>query len=457
MYYRLTRIILLFIAITSSGQLVAQSQDTASRQKIYISNSEFRTWSVGVSVGVSTPYTLVGYNSRQDFTSPDIQVGYALYIKNQLTNAFGLQADLMMGKLKGDHSNERTPDGDFVFQQFNTKLNWSASISGNLTIFHCGIVQPYFNGGGGILSYSPSMYTRHSNITAPVFGTLSSFFVPIGLGLKVNLTRGINLDIGYNVNFVMADNLDAYNYGPTNDRFSYSHIGLEFAIGKRTKKQLAAQPVAIPVQNRAMAREQALKDELQSQQDQLAAEKQKNAQLSSDLDSVNAKVAGLTNDSDGDGVPDLYDKCPNTQQNTKVDASGCPVPATTVAAADFKPEITDEDRRNVATTASTIEFYSGTEIISGRAFPNLNTLVSLLVDKKVALKIDVYTNKSADSDSDKRLAKLRAEAVKNYLVNRGVDSSKIETASHSGFQPTMSAAKRRKLTNGGLVALTLKQ
>lgn len=34
---------------------------------------------------------------------------------------------------------------------------------------------------------------------------------------------------------------------------------------------------------------------------------------------------GCPLDSDGDGVPDSYDKCPNTPPGTKVDADGCPL------------------------------------------------------------------------------------------------------------------------------------
>ncbi len=37
-------------------------------------------------------------------------------------------------------------------------------------------------------------------------------FVPIGVGLKINLSRVINLDVGYRMNFVAADNLDGLAY-----------------------------------------------------------------------------------------------------------------------------------------------------------------------------------------------------------------------------------------------------
>ena len=40
---------------------------------------------------------------------------------------------------------------------------------------------------------------------------------------------------------------------------------------------------------------------------------------------VKVDASGCPLDSDGDGVPDYLDKCPNTPKGTKVDANGCPV------------------------------------------------------------------------------------------------------------------------------------
>jgi OmpA-OmpF porin, OOP family len=452
---RIESAVLFFLLIVTGNKLFAQTDTTHHGKnpvKVYLDNSSFRTWSVGVSGGISTPYTLIGYNSRQDFTSPDVQIGYGIYIKDQLSNSFGLQADLMAGKLRADHSYQTFPSGQFIYTQSDTRLNWSASVSGNFTIVHLGIVQPYLTLGGGVASYSAALHAAHAGETVPAQGTLSSFFVPLGLGLKFNITRGINIDLGYQVNFVMADNFDGYNYGPTNDRFSYSHVGLEFALGKHSKQQLAAQRVAIRVRNRWLVREQALKDSIRREQGDFSVEKASNEKLKNDLDAANANLASLTADSDGDGVPDKYDKCPGTPADAKVDVSGCPLPVTV---AGIKSEISDEDKRIAGIAAGSVEFYTGTEIISGRSFPNLNAVVKLLTEKKLSLKVDAYTNKAGNSSSDTALAKLRAEAVKNYLVNKGANGSKIQVEGHSGFAPEINASARRRQSNAGLIQLTL--
>jgi len=269
--------------------------------------------------------------------------------------------------------------------------------------------------------------------------------------------------LGYQVNFVMSDNLDLYNYGSNNDKYSYTHIGLEFALGEHSKRQLAAQTKGKVVQHKNSTPQQPLITPVQTPQTAVDSEKIKSDQVKRDLDSTNARLARLTKDSDGDGVPDVKDKCPNTPANTKVDTSGCPLPATVV---EIKPPVvevkrpmpaTDEDKRIIRVAAKSIEFYTGTEIISGRAFPNLNSVVKLLIAKKLLLNVNAYTNKTRSSNSDLALAKLRAEAVKNYLVNRGADASKINVEGRSGFAPGTTATARRSQPNAGLIQLSFIQ
>jgi len=463
MKYRLTRITLFFIAIISSGRLVAQNTDTAGHQKARIGSSSFRTWSVGVSGGISTPYMLIGNNSKQDFTSPDMQLGYAVYFKDQLTNSFGIQADLMMGKLRADHAIGLNSSNVPVYSQFDTKLNWSASLSGNLIIVHLGSLQPYLTAGGGIVSYSPVLHSYYAADVLADQGTLSSFFVPIGLGLKINVARGINLDIGYQVNFVMADNLDGYKYPSNNDKFSYTHIGLEFALGKRSKPQLAAQKKGKMVRDKKFTPEQSSVAPVQTPQTLVDSEKIRDDQVKRELDSTNARLASLTMDSDRDGVPDVKDKCPNTPANTRVDTSGCPLVISVVEVkqpvAEVKQPVivTDEDKRIINVAAKGVEFYTGTEIISSRAFPNLNSVVKLLTAKNLSVKINGYTNKAHSSTKDLALAKLRAEAVKNYLVNRGATESAIAVEGHNGFAPGANLAGRRKQPNAGMIQISIVQ
>lgn len=68
-------------------------------------------------------------------------------------------------------------------------------------------VQPYLTVGGGAVNYTPQT-TNNAGITESLTpkATATSFFVPVGLGMKINLSKSVNLDFGYTMAFVDNDN-----------------------------------------------------------------------------------------------------------------------------------------------------------------------------------------------------------------------------------------------------------
>ncbi|MFI5163222.1 MAG: OmpA family protein [Sphingobacteriales bacterium] len=452
MNYRLKLAVLLFSLMITCAQLFAQSADTISqiKKQTHYGPNPFRTWSIGVHTGISTTYTFLSNNKTLDFTSPDMQTSFGGYIKDQLTNSFGLQADFMIGKLQGDHSQDRFPSGNYIYSTFNTKLNWSVSLNGNFIFAHInlknkkGLIQPYFALGGGMLNSTSQIYTQQTK-TLYNPNTTTGFFVPVGLGLKIDLSRGINLDIGYQVSFVSSDNLDGYIYGSNNDKFSYSHIGLEFALGKSSKQQLATQKKGRPVHVEHIAPARILKAPAIAQQPAVDSTQIKHDRLKAELDSTNAQNARLNYDSDGDGVPDIKDKCPNTPAGTKVDSAGCPIVAPVVKS-DVKSEIKAEDRLTVKTAIQNLEFFPGTSIIHSYSLNGLDQVAELLKNKKLRLRLEGNTDSAGKPEDNFKLSKERAEAVKLYLVGRGVNPDQIETIGYGAAHPiatNKTAAGRR--------------
>ena len=431
---------LLLSGLMVGGKLFAQTPDTTHMAqtdyvKPFSSGSSFRHWSIGVNGGVLTPYTFFGTNNRQDFTTSRTEIGYGGYVKYQLLPSFGLQADFLAGKLKADHAQ---PDaaGVVPFNQSNTKLQYAASLSGNFTFANINwrhekpFIQPYLTLGAGYMGYKASLKgVDNSTIAYNNNAQITNFFVPVGLGLKFDLAPGINLDMGYQVNFVMADNFDGYTTGPTNDRFSYAHIGLEFALGSRSKPQLATHNPVASMRREYLTEEQILKNSLIAQQSQIDAEKAKNDQLRNDLNATNANLAKLTTDSDGDGVPDANDKCPNTPAGTQVDGSGCPLTVTK------NVYVTEEDKKVVKDAISNLEFDLGKSTIRAHSFPSLDKVAQLLIDKNFSLKLAGHTDNTGSAELNMRLSKDRAEAIKTYLVSKGANASRIEATGYGQTQP----------------------
>src|ERR1700761_5337331 len=294
-YFTKWSVSLLFGTLTVS-QLYAQTIDSSktSATHDYVTpfsgSGAFRTWSIGVSGGVLSPYTPFGGNPRQDFTSPDGRIGYGAYIKDQLIPSFGIRLDYLGGQLRGDDA-QPVANGISPYTQFDTRLYYGLSLSGEVTLaniswhYNKSAIQPYLTFGGGFMNYKPVLHLADGtveNFRSDNNGKVNEFYIPLGLGLKFDIARGINLDLGYQVNFVNSDNVDGYNFGYGYDRYSYAHIGLEFALGSRSKPQLSTHNPVSSMRREYLDKTHQLEASLQQQQVQLDQEKTQNTQLRMD-------------------------------------------------------------------------------------------------------------------------------------------------------------------------------
>ena len=295
-------------------------------------------------------------------------------------------------------------------------------------------LQLYISGGAGLAGYKPKVVAGGGALTEYANGkTISELVIPVGLGAKIKISDKINFDLGWSIYFVDGDNLDGTYRNGNNDKFSYAHAGLEFALGKG--KQLAFHnPVAATYDEALQAKQ--LANSLKSDLDNQKAE---NAKLRSEM-------SDLLKDTDGDGVADKLDKCPDTPSGTVVDGAGCPlkVPAPVV---NEKVIITEQDRRVVADAIKNLEFDLGKATIRAKSFPTLNRVANLLVSKNFSLKLAGHTDNTGSKDLNMRLSKDRAESIKAYLVSQGVNASRVEATGYGMNQPiatNKTAAGRQK-------------
>src|SRR5690606_29729262 len=111
---------------------------------------------------------------------------------------------------------------------------WSGNVSAQFTLANInwrhrnGFLKPYLNLGVGWMNYKPWTYIAGVETQ---YGETIGMFLPAVLGAKVRITNGINLDLGYRMNFARTYGLDGLTT-EKRDIYSYSRLGLEFAIGK---------------------------------------------------------------------------------------------------------------------------------------------------------------------------------------------------------------------------------
>ena len=129
-------------------------------------------------------------------------------------------------------------------------------------------------------------------------------------------------------------------------------------------------------------------------------------------------------DTDGDGLDDEVDKCPNTKG--PVANQGC-------------PEVRAEVKKKLEFAATAILFDADAAKIQKASFPILNDIVKIMKEyQDHKLYLEGHTDISGNPDRNLTLSKERAEAVKNYLVDKGIDAGRIMVSWHGDTRPKAS-------------------
>jgi len=135
-------------------------------------------------------------------------------------------------------------------------------------------------------------------------------------------------------------------------------------------------------------------------------------------DRVDDRGCSLTTagDADADGVADGTDACANTATGLQVDASGCAVEQTL--------------------SLQAVSFESGSAVLTGVATGVLDGIAATLNHQdNLRLEIAGHTDDTASAAYNLKLSELRAEAVRQYLIARGVDGERLSTRGYGETQP----------------------
>lgn len=125
---------------------------------------------------------------------------------------------------------------------------------------------------------------------------------------------------------------------------------------------------------------------------------------------------GISGDSDGDGVFDALDSCPDI-----------PGPASNRGC----PELTQEDMDKVELAISMVQFETAKSVLLPQSFPVLDNIVDIMKRYPYySLKISGHTDNVGDDTSNLALSKERAKACFDYLASKGVFPGRM---THDGY------------------------
>ena len=155
---------------------------------------------------------------------------------------------------------------------------------------------------------------------------------------------------------------------------------------------------------------------------------------------------GCPGDEDADGVLDGLDRCPRTPAGANVNAAGCvqgqssrqpaPVPSDTTARSRAPSGRAAAGMAGAAMVLENVTFGTGSARLQQGAYVELDSIAKVLIaNPGLRVEIGGHTDATQSPADDLHLSTLRAEAVRNYLVARGVPFQQVVATGYGSTMP----------------------
>ncbi len=441
---RIAIAILLIVALPMSLLAQKQGRGTLPQRK------EFNSWSIGVSAG---PTIFQGDINARVLEESISDLSYGLSITKNLTHSFGLSLSGLRGNLSGETASE-----EFVAPFTEVTLNAVYTV-GNISFLKRNQnFNIFLQAGGGIIDYKSEVKRKKTGLVIRQQNQIGEFILPIGVGAKYRLGRHFHVNAMFTYKKTLSEKLDAtFRNLSEFDGYSWMTLGLTYTIGKQKQALEWSNPLNT---------------------------------LYSDISDMRMKMDNLSNDKDGDGVADIFDKDNSTPEGVKVygdgtaidnDGDGIPdhldeEPFTAKGAkVDNKGKAVDSDGDGVPdfmdleadTPAGTLVNFQGKSIprdgtdgSGGAAGASAAYLPSIFFDTNKSVILYKYYDRLANvallmknnpdvnltltgnadirggEGANNKLSQQRAESVKDHLVKiYGIDASRFKVESKGEKDP----------------------
>jgi OOP family OmpA-OmpF porin len=146
-------------------------------------------------------------------------------------------------------------------------------------------------------------------------------------------------------------------------------------------------------------------------------------------------------DSDGDGVADDMDKCPDTPKGYKVDSDGCALDTDGDGVIDemdqclTTPEGTKVDRSGCRALEG-VNFDTGKSEIKSMYFDILDNIVDFMKrNPDLNFSVEGHTDNRGDETYNRMLSADRAKSVMEYLVKEGIGQERLSSTGYGFSKP----------------------
>jgi len=456
---KLSFILILFLLTQKT-----QAQITA----VEIMDSKHDTWAIGGGVS-----NLIMHGDLRSVGTGDLgnfwNFGGYLYVDKMFNPLLGLEFKLNYNKISGGaqyfsdvydvlYINNTTINNNLFFEgraygaELSSILSFSNLFKRNQKKWH---LAGYL--GVGYHLYNSKLYEKQSsgsNIVLIDFGNnparnntkeASSIYLTVQLGLKYKLSKRIDLEFRPSWYFNNEDHLDAVISNKQDwESFFITHVGLTIKLGNQETYSIWDHTY---------------------ESDQFVLR-------DTDLDGVidefdiepntpsGARVYGNGQaiDSDLDGLPDYKDKCPfkkgvtdnlgcpnliDSDKDGVVDNEDlCPLEPGTIL---MKGCLKSKEEKNtkliqyVYNLAANVYFDSGKWTLTETSKEVLNQMANYIGElPKIKFRVEGHTDNRDRDQHNLLLSQKRADAVRKYLIRRGVSSNRLSSTGMGESQPKYS-------------------
>lgn len=421
------------VAVSTGGYPNTFTSGSANVSPFTQESKRFNDWAISVGAGIPLVQS-ADLTSIKNGNGKNV-FGYSAYLSvdKAITHAFGLNLQYDKGETRQGWFNTKTDNATGSgYQDVGARTQYDAiSLLGDINFSNLlrrvDNKSPYrwaLHGYAGIGTLAYRSYLEDASgqklMTEIKPFKLGSMFGQAGAGVKYKINRRIDVE-GRVMYFVTGD--DEFDGGgeqysninrredQISDNFFNATLGLSLKLGKHESHLMWHDPL----------------QEIYYKLDVLADKNQdvevcKKGDADNDgvcddwdrqLDTpAGARVdgAGVALDTDLDGVIDLYDKCVTVPG--PVENNGCPTNSSST--------VSDNTR-----TLEGIEFDLNSDRILPSNTPILNSAVNYINSSNGTYNVIGATDTRGSDAYNQNLSERRANTVKNYLIQNGVESGKL--------------------------------
>ena len=330
----------------------------------------------------------------------------------------------------GDLGFKETIANSFRGRKFDMSLYTQYKFNNGYILKEDSKLSPFLTIGVGLAAYGINSSLDKSGVDPTIYPTIITkgvdLIVPVGAGLKYQISERVALQYQYLYNFTSNDIRDenrGHNFFGSsshpasksgNDAYGQHIFSIVFNIGKHTDTD---------------------KDGVADKYDKCPATPR----------TVKVDKDGCPVDTDVDGVPDYLDKCLDTPAGVQVDANGCPIDTDGDGIPDYLdkcPNIAAKGTKDgcpeaVGTVFQNIEFEFASERLTRSSYPTLNQIAITLIANPTSVKISVagYTDYIGSNEYNLKLSVRRANSVRKYLLRKHVPAASITITGYGEENP----------------------